>query len=61
MPIYVYECLECKSEVEEIQKMSDPPLEDCPKCGKKKVLEKKMGKSNFQLKGGGWADDGYSS
>jgi putative FmdB family regulatory protein len=59
MPIYIYECQECKSETEELQKFSDPPLEKCPKCGKL-ALKRKMGASSFHLKGGGWASDGYS-
>ena len=59
MPIYVYLCGKCKEEVEEIQKIDDPAPEECPKCGKKDTLRKTMGVSNFQLKGGGWAEDGY--
>jgi len=59
MPIYVYSCGECKEEVEEIQKIDDPPPEECPKCGKKGTLRKTMGVSNFQLVGSGWAKDGY--
>lgn len=58
MPIYVYECSKCGAEVEEIQKLSDPPLERHEPCGGK--LSKKMGKSSFALKGGGWYRDGYS-
>jgi putative FmdB family regulatory protein len=59
MPIYTYRCRECKAEIEEIQKMSDPAPEKCPKCNAKKTLERTMGLSNFQLVGGGWAEDGY--
>jgi putative FmdB family regulatory protein len=61
MPIYVYQCSACEARVEEIQKMSDPPPPKCEKCGKTGTLKKQMGKSNFELKGGGWAADGYSS
>jgi len=60
MPIYTYRCRECKKELEEIQKFSDPPPEKCPKCEAKGSLERTMGLSSFQLKGGGWASDGYS-
>jgi putative FmdB family regulatory protein len=60
MPIYLYECKECSTEVEEIQKMdADPPVE-CEACGKKGTLEKKMAASSFVLVGSGWAKDGYS-
>ena len=33
MPTYWYRCQTCGHEFEEFQKMSDPPLRDCPKCG----------------------------
>ena len=61
MPIYVYQCSACDARVEEIQKFTDPAPPKCEKCGKDGTLEKQMGKSNFELKGGGWAKDGYSS
>ena len=61
MPVYVYECRECRGEVEEIQKLDDPPPLLCPSCKHEGTLERKMGVSNFQLVGSGWAKDGYSS
>ena len=33
MPTYEYKCLKCGAVFEVFQKMSDPPLEKCPKCG----------------------------
>jgi len=60
VPIYVYQCSACEASVEEIQKMSDPPPAKCEKCGKEGTLEKAVTASNFELKGGGWAKDGYS-
>ncbi|MBK7090799.1 MAG: FmdB family transcriptional regulator [bacterium] len=33
MPTYWYRCQTCSHEFEEFQKMSDPALRDCPKCG----------------------------
>ena len=60
MPIYVYQCSACGASVEEIQKFTDPPPEKCEECGKEKTMEKQMAVSNFELKGGGWAKDGYS-
>jgi putative FmdB family regulatory protein len=59
VPIYVYQCKKCEEIVEEIQKFSDPPLEKHDECGGE--LEKMMGKPSFQLKGGGWYRDGYTS
>jgi len=34
MPTYEYECKSCKHNFEVFQAMSDPPLTDCPECGK---------------------------
>src|SRR5450432_2921489 len=60
MPIYEYACGACGHTFEEWQKMSDPPVKTCPKCKKKKV-EKLISQTAFQLKGGGWYKDLYSS
>ena len=60
MPIYTYRCRECKTELEEIQKLGADPPEDCPECQRKGTLEKTLGVPNFQLVGSGWAKDGYS-
>ena len=53
MPIYAYKCAECSHEVEAIRKVSDPPLTECPNCGKS-TLVKQVTAAGFQLKGGGW-------
>ena len=60
MPIYEYACTACGHEFEEWQKMSDAPVRTCPKC-KKKKLERLISRTAFQLKGGGWYADLYSS
>jgi len=33
MPTYWYRCQKCKHEFEEFQKISDPPVKECPGCG----------------------------
>ncbi|MBA2653923.1 MAG: zinc ribbon domain-containing protein [Gammaproteobacteria bacterium] len=53
MPIYEYKCQSCGDHLEILQKMSDTPLTDCPKCGKNS-LEKVISSTQFQLKGTGW-------
>jgi putative FmdB family regulatory protein len=35
MPTYQYHCPHCNTEFEEVQRMTDPALEQCPTCGKK--------------------------
>jgi putative FmdB family regulatory protein len=32
VPTYVYACRECEERLEVVQKMSDAPLTECPKC-----------------------------
>ncbi|MBS1256309.1 MAG: hypothetical protein MAG581_02124 [Deltaproteobacteria bacterium] len=59
MPIYEYLCISCGYEFEEVQKFSDPSLEDCPDCGKNSA-KRQVSMSAFHLKGGGWYKDGYS-
>ncbi|MGZ9059837.1 MAG: FmdB family zinc ribbon protein [Burkholderiaceae bacterium] len=53
MPIYAYKCAECSHQMDVIRKVSDPPLLDCPSCGKP-ALVKQVTAAGFQLKGAGW-------
>jgi putative FmdB family regulatory protein len=59
VPIYEFVCEKCGRIVERLQKVSDPPPEACPECGGK--MAKIMSRNSFQLKGGGWYKDLYSS
>lgn len=59
MPVYEYECSECRKTIEVQQKMVDAPLRNCPDCDG--ALKKLVSMSSFQLKGGGWYSDGYAS
>ena len=60
MPVYEYQCAACSHEFEEWQKIKDPPVKTCPKCGKDEV-QRLISQTAFQLKGGGWYKDLYSS
>ena len=53
MPIYEYRCGECGQEHEVLQKVGEPPLTECPACGKP-ALKKQLSAAGFQLKGSGW-------
>ena len=53
MPIYASKCAECSHELDVIRKVSDPPLIDCPSCGRP-ALVKQITAAGFQLKGAGW-------
>lgn len=61
MPVYEYECTECGEVEEALQKISEPPLKECPRC--KGQLKKLISQSTFHLKGSGWyvTDYGGSS
>ena len=53
MPMYEYQCDSCGFEFEKLQKMTDPPLTHCPRCGNN-TLVKLISAAGFQLKGTGW-------
>ena len=53
MPIYAYRCGRCGHELDALQKISEPALTDCPKCGEA-ALQKQLTAPGFQLKGSGW-------
>jgi putative FmdB family regulatory protein len=53
MPIYEYRCDACGHQEEFLQKVSEPPLTDCPVCHKP-TFSKLLSAAGFQLKGSGW-------
>lgn len=53
MPIYEYRCSSCSHQEDFLQKLSDPQLTECPKCGKS-TFAKQVTAAGFQLKGSGW-------
>lgn len=59
MPIYEYQCESCEDIIEKFQSLSEDPMTTCPSCSGS--LKKLISMSSFQLKGGGWYADGYSS
>ena len=59
VPIYEFVCEACGRIVERLQGINDPPPDACPECGGK--MAKIMSRNSFQLKGGGWYKDLYSS
>ena len=59
MPVYEYECQACEEVIELWQSLSESPATTCPTCNG--PVKKIISRSSFQLKGGGWFADGYSS
>ncbi|HTS24098.1 MAG TPA: zinc ribbon domain-containing protein [Casimicrobiaceae bacterium] len=60
MPIYEYRCGACGHELEALQKLSEPPLSECPAC-RKRSLTKLISAVGFQLKGSGWYATDFKS
>ena len=60
MPIYEYECRECGYRLDALQKMSDPPLNDCPECNQA-GLKKLVSAPHFRLKGSGWYETDFKN
>ncbi len=58
MPLYEYKCLKCGSSLEVIQKVNEPRLKKCPKCGG--LLKKVLSPSALQFKGSGWYITDYA-
>jgi len=58
MPIYPYVCTACGHEFDALQKLSDDPLTECPKCGES-TLRKRLAAPAFQLKGTGWYETDF--
>lgn len=56
MPIYEYVCSPCGELAEKLQKHNAPPPV-CKQCDT--PMKKTVSVSGFQLKGSGWAKDGY--
>ena len=53
MPIYPYYCNDCGLQKDALQKISDPPLTECPSCASPNFL-RQLTAAGFQLKGSGW-------
>lgn len=58
MPIYEYLCENCGHEFETLQKISDAPLRECPKCAQERLV-KKITAAGFRLKGAGWYETDF--
>ncbi len=58
MPIYEYRCQACGHELEQLQRMNDPALTECPACGRGE-LRRLISAAGFRLKGGGWYETDF--
>ena len=60
MPIYEYVCRSCGHELEQLQRLSDDSLTDCPECAEPQ-LKRKISAAGFRLSGGGWYETDFKS
>lgn len=58
MPLYEYQCKKCQHRFEKIQKVSDPKIKKCPKCGGQ--VEQLLHAPAVQFKGSGWYVTDYA-
>jgi putative FmdB family regulatory protein len=58
MPLYEYECDACGHRFEKIRMYSDPPLNECPKCGS--AVHKLQSAPAIQFKGTGFYITDYA-
>ena len=59
MPTYEYECLKCPRVFEVRQRITEPSLETCDRCGG--PIHRLLSAAPFILKGGGWYVTDYPS
>ncbi|MEM9554529.1 MAG: FmdB family zinc ribbon protein [Acidobacteriota bacterium] len=58
MPLYEYQCQECGTKIEELQRIADPPLTECSVCGG--LLKRLISSPAVQFKGSGWYVTDYA-
>ena len=59
MPIYEYECESCGRQFEVMQRMTEPLIAVCERCGG--PVRKLISQTSFVLKGTGWYVTDYPS
>lgn len=52
MPLYEYRCTECGESVEVLQRVGEPPVSECPRCGGS--MTKLLSAPALQFRGSGW-------
>lgn len=60
MPIYEYECTACGHRCEELQKINDAVLIECPAC-RQPCLVKLVSAAGFRLSGNGWYETDFKT
>jgi putative FmdB family regulatory protein len=58
VPLYEYQCCKCEHRFERIQKFSDPPVTECPRCAGQ--VSQLLSAPAIQFKGSGWYVTDYA-
>ena len=58
--VYEYACSSCDCEVEIVQRITDKPVLECPRCTQPALQRLISGGTAVIFKGSGWARDLYS-
>jgi putative FmdB family regulatory protein len=61
MPTYEYQCDACSHSFEEFQWINEPPLRECPECGKPKLRRLFGSGAAILFKGSGFYQTDYRS
>lgn len=60
MPLYEYRCSQCDEHFEELQKLTDPVLVDCPVCHQPRLV-RLISAAGFRLSGSGWYETDFKT
>jgi|TARA_X000000368_G_C22951158_1_gene676665 putative FmdB family regulatory protein len=60
VPIYEYRCDQCGHQFEVLQKISDAPVKNCPKCNSNNP-RRLVSAAAFKLKGTGWYETDFKT
>jgi len=58
VPIYEFECSDCGSRFDRLQKLTDPDPDACPQCGRASV-KRRLTAPSFRLAGSGWYETDF--
>ena len=61
MPIYEYQCENCKEIFEKILGINTPAPELCLLCGERGKIKKLVSAPSFRLKGSGWYETDFKT
>jgi putative FmdB family regulatory protein len=61
MPIYSYKCEKCSHALEALQRLSDEPLEKCPKCNTNALKKQVTAPGLYEFKGDGYYETDWKN